>query len=145
MGTSIEERFLAHVDKRQECWLWTGAKAGSNALYGYFNVVRDGVRRITPAHRVAYEMWAGVIPDGMEVDHVVARGCTSKLCVNPDHLEVVAHAENRRRGRLKVCRRGLHDLTDPESTIWDKDGNRRGCKRCSLDRAKERYHARNRR
>lgn len=94
------------------------------------------------AHRWSYEHHVGAIPTGHEIDHVKARGCTSKLCVNPDHLEPVLHAENRRRGRLDTCRAGLHDLTDPKNIRWDGNGNRRGCLRCWLDRAKERYHNR---
>jgi len=31
-----------------------------------------------------------VIPEGMTIDHVKARGCTSTLCVNPHHLEMVS-------------------------------------------------------
>ena len=47
------------------------------------------------AHRIAYEAANGPIPEGMVLDHL----CRSRNCVNPDHLEVVTHAENQRRGR----------------------------------------------
>lgn len=138
MATPPMERFMRRVNKTDTCWLWTGVTGGTNARYGYF---RPGTRSTDPkipAHRWVYEQLVGPIPHGSELDHVADRGCTSKLCVNPEHLEPVSHAENRRRGRLKVCRRGLHDLTDQSNVNWDKDGNRRGCKRCRADRSAER-------
>lgn len=135
MGNPLptETRFLRHVDKESSpsgCWLWTGVKGGSNATYGYF---RTGTRPQDPkfpAHRVAYELWVGPIPEGHEIDHVVTRGCTSTLCVNPAHLEPVTHAENRRRSRLATCRSGRHDLTKPENQRFDSKGQRRGCLVC---------------
>ncbi len=57
------------------------------------------------------------------------------LCVNPDHMEPVTHAENMRRARLTMCRAGLHGLTDPANQHFDKDGQRRGCYACPKDEA----------
>jgi len=45
------------------------------------------------AHRFAYELLVGPIPEGMDLDHV----CGVRLCVWPEHLEPVTHAENLRR------------------------------------------------
>lgn len=130
------ERFLAFVHKTETCWLWTGTTAGSNAKYGHF---WDGERKVY-AHRFAYETWVGPIPEGHEIDHVKARGCTSKLCVRPDHLEPVLHGENRKRGRLETCRSGQHDMTNPENVRWDRLGQRRGCAVCHRERALARYY-----
>lgn len=138
MGTPLEERFLRSVNKTDTCWLWTGQTAGSNARYGYFRVGTKSTDRRIPAHRVAYELWVGPIPDGAELDHVAARGCTSKLCVNPAHLEPVSHRENRRRARLTRCRSGKHDLTDPANQRFDGNGNRRGCSACHQEAAARR-------
>lgn len=132
------ERFMRFVNKTDSCWLWTGTTSGTNARYGYFNPTTSQYGKKVPSHRWLYEQMIGPIPPGMELDHVADRGCASKLCVNPDHLEPVTHAENRRRSRLKVCRRGLHDLTQDANVRWDTDGNRRGCKPCWVDRARER-------
>lgn len=96
------------------CWLWTGAKTPNG--YGQFHL---GDRLVT-AHRASFEHHVGPVPDGLELDHVRARGCATRACVNPDHLEVVTRRENilrgdaaaRRRATTKaVCSRG-HDRTD---------------------------------
>lgn len=142
MGTPIppEVRFERFVNRTEGCWLWTGVTGGTNAKYGYFH---PGTRASDPkvmAHRYAYELWVGPIPEEMEIDHVAARGCISKLCVRPDHLEVVDHAENRKRGRLTLCRAGLHDLTIPRNVQWDKEGHRRGCAQCKRDKALARFY-----
>lgn len=131
-------RFMRKVRKTEGCWFWEGVTAGSNARYGYF---RPGTRPNdpkVPAHRWLYTQLVGPIGEGMEIDHL----CRTKLCVRPDHLEPVTHAENRKRGRLTTCRRGLHDLTDPTNVRWDNAGNRRGCKACHNDRTRERRQGR---
>lgn len=70
------------------CWIWTGATtvAGERG-YGYY--------RKRAAHRVFFEEARGPVPEGMQLDHL----CRVRLCVNPDHLEVVTLLENVRRSR----------------------------------------------
>ena len=140
-----EVRFLRRVAKAgpDECWLWTGQLVGKGRRYGAF---RPGTLATDPrvyVHRYAYELWVGPIPEGMEIDHVRERGCTSTLCVNPRHLEPVTPAENKTRARLTRCRSGEHDLTLPENVQWDSKGRRRGCRPCHLRKARrhaaERY------
>ena len=86
---SIEARFWQKVDKSGDCWEWIGAVSSG---YGHFQT--DG--GTTTAHRVAYQLLVGPIPDGLHVDHL----CRNTLCVNPDHLEPVTQAENNRRAAL---------------------------------------------
>jgi len=69
------------------CWLWFGA-CNEN---GYGIITRD--KENIKAHRFSYERSKGAIPEKWEIDHL----CRNKSCVNPDHLEVVTHGENRRR------------------------------------------------
>ena len=88
----LEARFWPKVNKAGSggCWLWTAGRSSRSRGYGdcWF------ARRMLRAHRVAFELVTGPIPDGLELDHL----CRVRLCVNPDHLEAVTHAENVRRG-----------------------------------------------
>jgi hypothetical protein len=89
---SLEDRFWAKVDKTESCWLWTAFTNRDG--YGLFS---DG-RRTNQAHRYSYELLVGPIPQGLTVDHVKSRGCVSRNCVNPAHLEPVTNRENLMRG-----------------------------------------------
>lgn len=96
-------RFWSKVERSPGCWRWTGSPSkGPCGGYGYFKV--DGKRR--RAHIVSYELLVGPVPKGLVLDHVAARGCTSKMCVNPAHLEPVTRAENARRAREARGRAG---------------------------------------
>src|SRR3990167_10296571 len=65
------------------CWIWQNAK---NRLgYGATN---DKGKHVL-AHRYFYEQKYGNVPDGFELDHL----CKNRICVNPEHLEVVSHIE----------------------------------------------------
>ena len=110
----------------KECWPWVGSMAGKG--YGH---VWDGVRTV-PAHRVAWELTNGPIPDGMEIDHVRTRGCILRNCCNPAHLEPVTHETNVQRGRnaraeQTHCKRG-HPFTHENTYV--ASGGRRVCKTC---------------
>ena len=75
----LEERFWEKVDKTPTCWLFQAAVTSNG--YGHFSVGgRAGGRR--RAHRVAWELTFGPIPDGLFVLH----RCDTRLCVNPTHL-----------------------------------------------------------
>lgn len=70
-------RFWSKVAMTQHgCWLWQATTMIDG--YGQFGV--DG--RVELAHRVAYELLAGPIPDGLYVCH----RCDTPSCVRPSHL-----------------------------------------------------------
>src|SRR6266576_3456485 len=89
MTSDQQQRFWAKVDRRgsEECWPWQ-----ANRGRGYGNVWIAG--RMYRAHRVAYELLIGPIPEGLTLDHL----CRNRGCVNPAHLEPVTSRENTLRG-----------------------------------------------
>jgi hypothetical protein len=94
--TTLERRFVTRVKQGTNgCWLWEGATRTNG--YGTFALKRQGRWTQTTAHRIAFELYVGQIPDGYEVDHL----CRVRGCVRPDHLEAVTVQENRRRRDAK--------------------------------------------
>lgn len=80
------------VEPMTGCWLWIAAVTSR----GYGSVKDQGVSR--QAHLVVWEHFNGSLPDDApELDHNWARGCASRLCCNPAHLEPVSRGENNRR------------------------------------------------
>jgi hypothetical protein len=126
----VAERFWAKVDRRgpDECWPWTGAVQSRG--YGIFRVDPE---TLVLAHRLAYELAVGPIADGLDIDHVHDRGCTTTLCCNWGHLEPVTNAENHRRGahaRKTHCPKG-HPYAG-ENLRVDKRGSRH-CRTCQRE------------
>ena len=60
---------------------------------------------------VAYLLFKGPIPDGLEIDHTCHNesqclggwNCFHRRCVNPTHLKIVTHIENVHNGKFKGC------------------------------------------
>jgi len=128
------DRFWSKVDKSGECWEWVGATTCKkpHRAYGQF-WFKD---RLVLAHRFSYEMDVGVIPDGMDIDHL----CRNTRCVNPQHLEPVTRAENVRRAweanPITHCIRG-HELNE-ENTYVAPTG-KRTCWICKKNYDRNRY------
>lgn len=84
------------------------------------------------AHRVAYELTRGKVPTNMCLDHL----CKNRLCVNPEHLEIVTLVENVMRGeslharnaRKTHCKSG-HEFTKENTYIHPQRGSRL-CRTC---------------
>jgi hypothetical protein len=71
----------------QGCWEWQGGKNG----VGYGVAHHKG--KTTSAHRIAYQIFNGEIPEGMDVDHI----CFNRACVNPGHLQLLDRSANMRK------------------------------------------------
>lgn len=98
------EDFWCRADSSEgphHCWIWRGAVT---APMGYGNVKVDG--RNIGAHRRAWELAHGPIPEGMFVLH----RCDNPPCVNPAHLFLGTHADNmadmKAKGRVRKPRSG---------------------------------------
>lgn len=131
-----ELAFWAKVRETSDgCWLWTaGVDAGG---YGQFGSRSKGTRKgkTVRAHRIAYELVVGQIPEGLQLDHL----CRVRRCVNPAHLEVVTLAENVRRGgnAMKVtCKHG-HPIAGPGADVYVDRHGRRHCRPCRARRLRE--------
>ena len=98
-------RFEARVRKAGGCgcWVWTGAL--NNGGYGRF--VIGGREEL--AHRAAWMLYKGEIPDGLLVLH----RCDNPGCVRSDHLFLGTHADNAMDKMLKG-RGGTTKLSDEQ-------------------------------
>lgn len=124
-----ERRFWSKVDRRadSECWPWLGHCDEK----GYGTFWRAGSNR--KAHRIAFELARGPVPDGLTVDHL----CENESCVNPAHLDACSAVENLLRSttnpgavnaRKTHCRNG-HAFT-PDNTRQFVRQNGRVMRQC---------------
>lgn len=82
------ENFFSRVDCSggpDTCWPWT---MKSRTSYGYGVFRRDNV--LIAAHREAFEIANGPIPEGLYVLHE----CDNAPCCNPKHLFLGTHLDN---------------------------------------------------
>jgi len=138
----LKERFLRRVEIIHGTWFWRGSVGAGD--YGLWHL--NG--RSISAHRCAFILFVGDVPDGKEIDHACMNErppCPAgRLCVTPDDLEPVTRKVNLYRspiyGANKThCLRG-HEYT-PENTRRRLGGKYglRACKEC--ERQRERAHA----
>lgn len=131
-------RFWAKVKLNSSgCLEWMGAR--NNLGYGHFRW--EG--RTRGAHRVAYQILIGAVPDGLQLDHL----CRNRACVDVDHLEPVTASENVRRGLIPEIRRQQHAHVThcPQGHAYaapnlqiTKAGHRK-CRECQRLRSNVRY------
>jgi len=84
---SVESRFWQKVaiGSADECWLWQACTYHHG--YGKFALTRCNP---VYAHRLAYELTYGAIPDGLCILH----RCDVRACCNPNHLFLGTQLDN---------------------------------------------------
>ena len=133
LTVSEEERFLKYVNFTDSCWLWTGSL--NHKGYGQWKYKGKTHR----AHIIAFQLFGGVIPEGLELDHL----CRVHPCVRPAHLEAVTHLENIRRGeRGNSSKYNTSKTHCPYGHPLDAVDNRgsRFCRTCSRTRQRNYHH-----
>jgi hypothetical protein len=111
------------------CWRFTG----TTTPYGRIAKAQDSY-----AHRLGWKLLRGPIPKGKELHH----RCGVYACWNPDHLQVVTHAENLTFKRKTHCKHG-HPLSGDNLRIDPRTGARvcRACLRESQRRLRRKHAA----
>lgn len=140
----LRERVV--VDSTSGCWRVPDLKVRSD---GYLRVSIAGT--LGYLHRIFYEHYVGVVPEGFELDHTCHTddetcrgvGCEHRGCVNPDHMDVVTRRENIERSHVGVVNRSKEECSrghvyDDENTYHRPDGGR-DCRVCMRERSRESY------
>ena len=140
MLSTLRHRFgqKYEVDLNTGCWNWT-AHINRDG-YGMIRVSRE--HGLGSSHRVSYKLFRGVIPEGLELDHL----CRNRACCNPEHLEPVTKRENQRRGLQNQNTTKTHCPKDhPLSgvNLYERNG-RRHCRACRAENDRQRRVARRR-
>jgi uncharacterized protein YerC len=109
----------AAVASEDSCWPYskrTFVKSGNGACT--YGLVYQGRSKRVRAHRLAFELAFGAIPEGLAVCH----RCDNPLCCNPLHLflgdAALNNADKMEKGRhyaLSGERNGLAKLTDRQA------------------------------
>jgi hypothetical protein len=116
MKEKDEKRFWGKVTKagEDECWEWTGHKSAGG--YGRFYL---GGKKPKPktvaAHRFAYAVIFGPIPDGL----IACHRCDNPSCVNPSHLFIGTHQDNSDDKLQK--KRHPHGSSHPRAILSEQD------------------------
>jgi len=138
--TPLAERFWKKVEITESCWIWHGHRG----KFGHGSIRTGGVGfPKEAAHRVAYKLLVGPIPEGLVLDHL----CRHGWCVNPAHLEPVTNAENLLRGetgpginsRKTQCKNG-HPFDEANTYRLPSDPSFRRCRTCKNAKLREWYH-----
>lgn len=86
--------FWSRVDRSggsHACWPWLGYVTPQ----GYGQTRIFGTRKITEAHRYAFMLVYGWVPEGRgKRDLLIRHRCDNRVCCNPDHLQVGTHRDN---------------------------------------------------
>lgn len=80
----------------------------------------------TTAHRAAWELLNGPIPEGMTIDHT----CKERRCVNVNHMRLLSNFENARRTSGRDWKLGSCANGHPNSELHTQPSGKRVCPSC---------------
>lgn len=131
------------------CWFFSG-KPHPKTGYAQFSV--DSQKGLL-AHRVAYELFRGEIPDGTQIDHLCHPGdgscpaatCPHRRCCNPAHLCVSTARANSLRSASPSALNAVKEFCDnghefTEANTLYTSGHRE-CRTCNRDKQRRRRAA----
>ena len=102
MRKTVDERFVVKIkkgDNKDDCWIWLGSKT----VQGYGRISIAG--KLVATHRIAYEMFKGKIPDGLQIRH----SCDNPPCCNPAHLLLGTNFDNVQ-DKIQRGRQGVENI-----------------------------------
>lgn len=123
-GVSLLHKLIFRIAIGDNCWEWLGGKDGDG--YGWIYHKRKNIS----AHRVAYRIFVGPLPD----DKLVCHTCDNPNCVRPFHLFVGSNGDNaadmaqKGRSAFTGIRNPKNKLTEIEVlNIWDEYYKQKKC------------------
>ena len=122
----VIDRFNNNFIIKGECKLWN--KYLDKDGYGTF-YFKQKVRK---AHRVAYFMKNGSIPEGMVIDHT----CKNRSCVNTKHLRVVTRTQNTMENSNSVGAVNKSKTHCKNGHVFDRFYDQRYCSICQKEKTK---------
>lgn len=99
--------------------------------HGSLRVINKGANTNFKARQLSLRLHGMDIPDGHDIHHVYE----NRWCVNPDHLELIAHGAHRRLHLGDCCPQG-HPKTS--ENLYHYKGRPYGCLICRNERSKAR-------
>lgn len=102
----LRERFERHIRVSDGCYEWTGGLTSK----GYAQIRFGNKHQQSLAHRVAWKIYMGTIPDGLYVCHQ----CDNPKCVRIGHLFLGTQFDNMRdcasKGRMGNRKLSIDDV-----------------------------------
>lgn len=112
---SVFDKFCRYIPKyisENNCWEWCGA---TDTKYGVLRVKENEKWKNIKAHRISYELFKGIISNGLYVMHM----CDNPICVNPNHLILGTYKNNTQDALSK--NRMLKGSLNGQSILTEKD------------------------
>jgi len=113
----IEKKLISMSFRENECLIWKG-QVRKNFPHGICSItICKNVWKKLQAHRVAYMVWKGHIPENTFVLHK----CDNPRCIEPSHLHLGSQKDNmremRERNRAKDETRGRKGERHPKCKL----------------------------